>query len=108
MYTKYDIYVFIQRVLNSTLVVIGKGNNTIIELQTIFQREIQNSLNNKQKNSVNNWETGQPEWPWLGTGISKEMMEWIRFYGANISLPLRFKGSGCHYNGIYNNTGKNR
>jgi hypothetical protein len=25
---------------------------------------------------------GKPQWSWLGTGISKEMVGWIRFYGA--------------------------
>ena len=44
------------------------------------------------------------QWPWLGTGISKEMVGWIRFYGAKPPFSLRFKGSGCHYNSIYNNT----
>ena len=30
---------------------------------------------------------GKPQWPWLGTDISKEMVDWIRFYGAK---PLAF------------------
>ena len=28
------------------------------------------------------------------------------FKAPNLPLSLRFKGSGCHYNSIYNNTGK--
>jgi hypothetical protein len=27
------------------------------------------------------------------------------FKAPNLPLPLRLKGSGCHYNNIYNNTG---
>jgi hypothetical protein len=32
---------------------------------------------------------------------------WVEsdFKAPNIPLSLRFKGSGCHYNSIYNNTG---
>ena len=26
----------------------------------------------------------------------------------NLPLPLRFKGSGCHYKRMFNNTGENR
>ena len=29
----------------------------------------------------------KPQWPWLGTGISKEMVDWIRSYDAK---PLTF------------------
>jgi hypothetical protein len=33
---------------------------------------------------------------------------WIEsdFKAPNLPLSLRLKGSGCHYNSIYNNTGK--
>jgi hypothetical protein len=32
---------------------------------------------------------------------------WVEsdFKAPNIPLSLRLKGSGCHYNSIYNNTG---
>jgi hypothetical protein len=32
---------------------------------------------------------------------------WVEsdFKALNLSLSLRLKGSGCHYNSIYNNTG---
>ena len=35
---------------------------------------------------------------------------WVEsdFKAPNLSLSLRLKGSGCHYNSIYNNTGTNR
>jgi hypothetical protein len=34
---------------------------------------------------------------------------WVEsdFKAPNIPLSLRLKGSGCHYNSIYNNTGTN-
>jgi len=33
---------------------------------------------------------GKPQWPWLGTGISKEMVGWIRFYGTKPPAHKRF------------------
>jgi hypothetical protein len=36
---------------------------------------------NRQNQSTTG-KLGKPQWPWLGTGISKEMVGWIRFYGA--------------------------
>jgi hypothetical protein len=34
---------------------------------------------------------------------------WVEsdFKAPNLPLSLRLKGSGCHYNSIYNNTGTN-
>ena len=40
---------------------------------------------------------GKPQWPWLSTGISKEMVD---FTVPN--LPLPFKAFGCHYSSIFN------
>ena len=54
--------------------ILNKGNNKITEHRAIFQRESQNSY--KQTKSFNNRETGKPQWPWLGTGISTEKW-WI-------------------------------
>ena len=34
---------------------------------------------------------GKPQWPWLGTGISKEMVGWIRFYGAKSPASITVK-----------------
>ena len=34
--------------------------------------------------------TGKPQWPWLGTGISKEM-GWIRFYGTKPPASIKVK-----------------
>jgi hypothetical protein len=41
---------------------------------------------NRQNQSTTG-KLGKPQWPWPGTGISKEMVGWIRFYGAK---PLAF------------------
>jgi hypothetical protein len=30
---------------------------------------------------------GKPQWPWLDTGISNEMVDWIRFCGAKLICP---------------------
>ena len=34
---------------------------------------------------------GKLQWPWLGTGISKEMVGWIRFYGAKPPASITVK-----------------
>jgi hypothetical protein len=39
------------------------------------------SSTNRQNQSTTG-KLGKPQWSWLGTGISKEMVGWIRFYGA--------------------------
>ena len=56
----------------------SKGNNKITELRTIFQRESQNSYVYKQTKSINNRKTVKTAMPWIGTGISKEMVDGIR------------------------------
>ena len=57
----------------------NKGNNKITELRTILQRESQNSQVYKQKKSVNNRKTVKTVMTLtFGTGISKEMVGWIR------------------------------
>jgi hypothetical protein len=60
----------------------NKRNNKITELRAILQRESQNSQPYKQTKSVNNRKTVKTQWPWLGTGISKEMVGRIRFQGT--------------------------
>ena len=47
---------------------------------------------NRQNQSTTG-KLGKPQWPWIGTGISEEMVGWIWFYDAK-PLPLRLKGSG--------------
>ena len=53
----------------------NKGNNKITEHRTFSSKgkvKTHESINTK---SVNNRETGKPQWPGLGTGISKEMVD---------------------------------
>jgi hypothetical protein len=71
--------------------VFNKGNNKITEHRAIFQRESQNSYVNKQTKSVNNRKTGKTQWPWLGTGISKEIVAWISVYGAKPPSSITVK-----------------
>ena len=61
----------------------------------------------KTQNQSTTGKLGKPQWPWLGTGISKEMVVESDFTAPNLPLPLRLKGSSCHYNSIFNNTGTN-
>ena len=85
----------------------NKGNNKITELRTILQRESQNSLVYKQTKSVNNLKT-------VKTVMTPELVQaflkkwWVEsdFKAPNLPLSLRLKGSGYHYNSIYNNTGR--
>ena len=52
----------------------------------------------------------------LGNRIGPDLVQafpkkwWVEsdFTAPNLPLPLRFKGSGCHYNSIINNTGTNQ
>ena len=83
---------------------VDKGNNKITELRTIFQRESQNSQVYKQTKSVNNRKTGKTVMT-LVQAIQKKWWVESDFTAPNLPLSLRFKGSGCHYNSIYNNTG---
>jgi hypothetical protein len=85
---------------------VRKGNNKITELRTILQRESQNSYKYiKDKISQ------QPEYcenrndPDLVQAFLKKW--WVKsdFKAPNLPLSLRLKGSGCHYNSSYNNTG---
>ena len=51
---------------------VHKGNNKITEPRTILQRESQNSQVYKQTNQSTTGKLWKPQWPWPGTGISKE------------------------------------
>jgi len=63
----------------------------------------------KSTNRQNQSTTGKLrklQWPWLGTGISKRNGGLNQIlWRQSLPLPLRLKGSGCHYNIIFNNTG---
>ena len=58
---------------------VNKGNNKITELRIILQRESQTHNYINRQNQSTTGKLWKPEWPWLGTGISKEMVGWIRF-----------------------------
>jgi len=45
---------------------------------------------NRQNQSTTG-KLGKPQWPWLGTGISKEMVGWIKFYGAKPPASIMVK-----------------
>ena len=79
---------------------LNKGNNKITELRTILQRESQNSQVYKQTKSVNN--RNDPD---LVQAFLKKWWVESDFKAPNLLLSLQLKGSGCHYNSIYNNTG---
>ena len=66
--------------------------------------KVKTHTSTNRQNQSTTGKLAKPQWPWLGTRISKEMVGWIRFYGAKPPASLRFKGSGCYYNSIYNNT----
>jgi len=65
-----------------------------------------------QKNRQNQSTTGKlgnPQWPWLGTGISKEMVGWIKFYGAKHPASIMAKRFiACHYLIYYYTPSKER
>ena len=44
-----------------------------------------------QQNQSTTGKLGKPQWPWHGTGISKEMVGWIRFYGTKPPTPITVK-----------------
>jgi len=52
----------------------NKGNNKITELEQSYKGKVKTHKYINRQKSVNNRKT-----PWLGTGISKEMVGWIRF-----------------------------
>jgi hypothetical protein len=69
---------------------VSKGNNKITELQSISQQQ----ENCEYRNN-----------PDLVQAFQKKWWHESDFKSPNLPLSLRFKGSGCHYNSIYNNTG---
>jgi hypothetical protein len=83
----------------------NKGNNKITELRTILQRESQNSYVYKHKISQQPENCENRNDPDLVQAFLKKWWVESDFKAPNLPLSLRFKGSGCHYNSIYNNTG---
>jgi hypothetical protein len=52
-----------------------------------------------------NWENRNS--PDLAQAFPKKWWVESDFTAPNLPLPLRLKGSGCHYNSIFSNTGTN-
>ena len=80
------------------------GNSKITEL--IFQRESQSSIStqtDKISQQPENWENRND--PDLVQAFPKKLWVESDFTAPNFPLPLRLKGSDCHYNSIFNNTG---
>jgi hypothetical protein len=48
-------------------------------------------MSTNRQNQSTTGKLGKPQWPWRGTGISKEMVGWIRFYGAKPPASLTVK-----------------
>ena len=59
---------------------------------------------NRQNQSTTG-KLGKPYDPDLVQAFAKKWWVESDFTAPNLPLALRFKGSGCHYNSIYNNTG---
>jgi hypothetical protein len=83
--------------------IVNKGNNTITELRTIFQRESRNSSAFKISQQPENCENRND--PDLVQTFLKKWWVESDFKAPNLPLSLRLKGSGCHYNSMCNNTG---
>ena len=58
-----------------------------------------------RQNQSTTGKLGKLQWPWLGTGISKEMVGWIRFYGAKPPASIAVKGFRLSLWHNFNNTG---
>jgi hypothetical protein len=83
-------------------------NTITIRVITKLPNIEQNSQVNKQTKSVNNRKTGKTVLaPDLVQAFLKKWWVESDFTAPNLLLPLRLKGSGCHYNSIFNNTGTN-
>jgi hypothetical protein len=82
---------------------VNKGNNKITELRTIFQRESQN-INRQISQQPENCENRND--PDLVQAFLKKWWVESDFKAPNLPLSLRLKGSGYHYNSIYNKIGK--
>jgi hypothetical protein len=59
---------------------VNKRNNKITELRTPNNlTKGKSKLISIKQNQSTTGKLWKPQWPWLGTGISKEMVGWIRF-----------------------------
>ena len=75
----------------------NKGNNK-------KKSKLVNQSINRQNQSATG-KLGKPQWHDLVQAFLKKWWVESDLTAPNLSLSLRFTGSGCHYNSIYNNTG---
>ena len=79
----------------------NKGNNKITNSEQSYKGKVKTHNFIKRQNRS---ATGK-----LKTVMTLAFLKkwWVEsdFKAPNLPLLLRFKGSGCHYNSIYNNTG---
>jgi hypothetical protein len=68
---------------------INKGNNKITEQSSKGKGKTHKSTNRQNQSTTG--KLGKPQWPWLGTGISKETVGWIRFYSAKPPTSITVK-----------------
>jgi len=48
-------------------------------------------MSTNRQNQSTTGKLWKPQWPWYGTGISKELVGWIRFYGAKPPVSITVK-----------------
>ena len=83
--------------------------NVITKLPNIEQSSKGKDKTHKSTDKISqqpeNWENRNG--PDLVQAFSKKWWVESDFTAPNLPLPLRLKGSGCHYNNIVNNNGTN-
>jgi hypothetical protein len=86
-YGVLNLLIRIMHSFNIRIMVITKLPNT--EQSSKGKGKTHKSTNRQNQSTTG--KLGKPQWPWLGTGISKEMEGWIRFYGTKASASITVK-----------------
>jgi hypothetical protein len=63
----------------------------VTEIFPIFDNMCKTPKSRNRENQSTIGKLGKPQWTWPGTGISNEMVGWIRFYGANPPTSITVK-----------------
>ena len=76
---------------------INKGNNKLSNSEQSSKGKVKTHKYINRQNQSTTEKLWKPKWPWIGTGISKEMVGWIRrlfvcllFSWVRVSLLLSF------------------
>ena len=85
--SKDKMFYFSFLIFNYSIRVITKLPNTV---QSSKGKGKTHKSTNRQNQSTTG-KLGKPQWPWLGTGISKEMVGWIKFYGTKPPASIMVK-----------------